>query len=241
MKKLTLIILTLFALLITSTTVSAFGIPSRPENGFYDPNNYISTETKNKLVEFNEKHQSTDHTQLGIAIVDTLDGENIEEVANKIATSWQIGYENSDRGALLLIAINDHKFRIETSNELRKVITDNEASDILNNARSEMRNQNYNVAVQLIMNGIEKELIKDPTDTKTNESIIPALLILFVPIVGMLIMVLKTAYDEVFKRSSGTNTDYNDTDNNIVTNPNNSSSSSWSGGGFDGGGATGGW
>lgn len=240
MKKFTIILLTIFALLIPHIA-SAFDIPERPENGFYDPNGYISTETKTKLVEFNDKHKATDHTQLGIAIVDTLHGENIDDVANEISKSWQIGYENSNRGALVLIAINDRKFRIETSNELRKVITDWEALDILNDSRSEMRNQNYDTAVQLIMNGIEKELIKDPSDNKTNESPVPAILLLFMPVVAFFIMILKTAYDEIFRRNRGTTTDSNDTDNSTVTNPSHSSSSSWSGGGFDGGGATGGW
>ena len=240
MKKFTIILLTIFALLIPSTA-SAFDIPERPENGFYDPHSYVSTETKNKLIDFNEKHKSTDHTQLGIAIVDTLNGEDIEKVANEISKSWQIGYENSNRGALLLIAINDRKFRIETSTELRKIVTDDEALAILNDSRGEMRNQNYDPAVQLIMNGIEKELIKDPTEHKANESIIPALLILFVPVVGLFIIVLKTAFDEIFRRNRTNDSNSNDTDNSTVTNPNDYSSSSWSGGGFDGGGATGGW
>lgn len=86
MKKFTFILLTIFALLIPSTA-SAFDIPERPENGFYDPHSYVSTETKNKLIDFNEKHKSTDHTQLGIAIVDTLNGEDIEKVANEISKS----------------------------------------------------------------------------------------------------------------------------------------------------------
>lgn len=240
MKKFTIILLTIFALLIPSTA-SAFDIPERPENGFYDPHSYVSTETKNKLIDFNEKHKSTDHTQLGIAIVDTLNGEDIEKVANEISKSWQIGYENSNRGALLLIAINDRKFRIETSTELRKIVTDDEALAILNNSRGEMRNQNYDTAVQLIMNRIEKELIKDPTEHKANESIIPALLILFAPVVGLFIIVLKTAFDEIFRRNRTNDSNSNDTDNSTVTNPNDYSSSSWSGGGFDGGGASGGW
>lgn len=46
MKKFTLIVLTTLALIIPSTKVFAFNIPSRPEHGFYDPHGYISTETK---------------------------------------------------------------------------------------------------------------------------------------------------------------------------------------------------
>ena len=90
--------------------------------------------------------------------------KNIEDVANKISKSWQIGYENSNRGALVLIAINDRKFRIETSNELRKVITDNEALNILNSTKSEMKNQNYDAAVQNIISQIDNEIGKEPTE-----------------------------------------------------------------------------
>lgn len=164
MKKFTIILLTIFALLIPHIAL-AFDIPERPENGFYDSNGYVSTETKNKLVDFNEKHKSTDHTQLGIAIVDTLHGENIEDVANKISKSWQIGYENSNHGALVLISINDRKFRIETSNELRKVITDNEALDILNSTKSDMKNKNYDAAIQNIISKINNEIGKEPTES----------------------------------------------------------------------------
>lgn len=88
MKKLKIILLILFTLLIPLNIALAFSIPERPENGFYDPDNYISIETKNKLVEFNEKHKATDHTQLGIAIVNNLEGNDIEDISRKIATSW---------------------------------------------------------------------------------------------------------------------------------------------------------
>ena len=52
MKKLKIILLILFALFIPLSTALAFTIPDRPENGFYDPDSYISMKTKNKLVEF---------------------------------------------------------------------------------------------------------------------------------------------------------------------------------------------
>lgn len=169
MKKLKIILLTLFTLLIPLNIALAFTIPDRPENGFYDPDSYISMETKNKLVEFNKKHKATDHTQLGIAIVNNLEGYSIEDISKKIAPSWQIGYENSNRGALLLISINDRKFRIETSDELRKVITDSEALDILNSTRSEMKNHNYDAAIEKIINGIDNEITKEANEPNNAE------------------------------------------------------------------------
>ena len=169
MKKLKIIFLILFALFIPLSTALAFTIPDRPENGFYDPDNYISMETKNKLIEFNKKHEAINHTQLGISIVSSLDGNYIEDISKKIATKWQIGYENSNRGALLLISINDRKFRIETSDELRKVITDNEALEILNSTKSEMRNHNYDAAVQNIIDKIDNEIAKEATEPNNPE------------------------------------------------------------------------
>ena len=169
MKKLKIILLILFALFIPLNTALAFTIPDRPQNGFYDPDNYISIETKNKLIEFNEKYKESDHTQLGIAIVSSLEGNYIENISKKIATKWQIGYENSNHAALLLISINDRKFRIETSNELGKIITDNEALEILNSTKSEMRNHNYDAAVQSIISKIDNEITKEATEPNNPE------------------------------------------------------------------------
>ena len=169
MKKLKIILLILFTLFIPLSTALAFTIPDRPENGFYDPDNYISMETKNKLIEFNKKHEAIDHTQLGIAIVSSLEGNYIEDISKKIATKWQIGYENSNRAALLLISINDRKFRIETSNELRRVITDNEALEILNSTKSDMRNHNYDAAVQSIIGKIDNKIVKETTEPNNSE------------------------------------------------------------------------
>ena len=183
MKKLKIILIIMFTLLIPLSTALAFTIPDRPENGFYDPDSYISMEAKNKLVEFNEKHKATDHTQLGIVVVNNLEAYSIEDISKKIATSWKIGYENSNRGALLLISINDQKFRIETSNELRKIITDNEALEILNNTKSEMKNHNYDAAIEKIINGINNEITKETTEPNNKNDKSP--LTIFGPIFGV--------------------------------------------------------
>lgn len=199
MKKLKIILLILFALFIPLSTALAFTIPDRPENGFYDPDNYISIETKNKLIEFNEKHEAIDHTQLGIAIVSSLEDNYIEDISKKIATKWQIGYENSNRPALLLISINDRKFRIETSNELRRVITDNEALEILNSTKSDMRNHNYDAAVQSIIGKIDNKIVKETTEPNNSEGIYDLLIKLLIatPFIAFAFLVLKIKINNI--------------------------------------------
>ena len=152
MKKLSLILASLItALLFFIGSVRAdIVIPDRPSNGIYDPNHYLSSDVSDRLRELNSKSD----TQIAIYIVDSLEGESLEKSANTIARSWKIGYSDSNKGALLLIAIKDRKFRIETSNHLAATLTDAKAKKILDASRDKMRAKDYDVAVIDIIQNI---------------------------------------------------------------------------------------
>ena len=152
MKKLSLILASLItALLFLIGSVRAdIVIRDRPSNGIYDPNHYLSSDVSDRLRELNSKSD----TQIAIYIVDSLEGESLEKSANTIARSWKIGYSDSNKGALLLIAIKDRKFRIETSNHLAATLTDAKAKKILDASRDKMRAKDYDVAVIDIIQNI---------------------------------------------------------------------------------------
>lgn len=127
-------------------------VPERPSNGIYDPAHYLSDKTSTRLSEFN----SNSDTQIGVYIVDTLDGESIEETANKIAREWKIGHADTNKGALIAIAVNNRKFRIETSNELSTILTDAKSKSILSSSKSYMKNKDYDGAIIHMINEIQK-------------------------------------------------------------------------------------
>ena len=131
-------------------------IPDRPSNGIYDPNHYLSGAVSDKLQELNSKSE----VQIGIYIVESLNGESLEELSNTIARSWKIGYSDSNKGALLLIAIKDRKFRIETSNNLSITLTDTKAKKILDASRDKMRAKDYDGAVLDIIQNISNQEYK---------------------------------------------------------------------------------
>lgn len=85
MKRLTIIILSLVALFIPLSTASAFEIPDKPENNVYDPDGYLTNETKEKLIQFNKKHK--DKTELAVVIAKSIDDN---EISDKIAQKWQL-------------------------------------------------------------------------------------------------------------------------------------------------------
>ena len=151
MKKFILLFLIPFFFITGNVIHAETTIPDRPINGIYDPNHYLSEDTSVELAKAN----TNSDTQIGVYIVDTLDGKSIEEQANEVARNWKIGFSDTNKGTLIAIAINDRKFRIETSNELNTILTDSKAKSILDNVKTEMRSKNYNLAVQKIISEIK--------------------------------------------------------------------------------------
>ena len=151
MKKLILLILIPFFFITGNIVQAETTIPDRPANGIYDPNHYLSENTSAEL----EKENSNSDIQIGIYIVDTLDGKSIEEQANEVARAWKIGHSETNKGALIAIVINDRKFRIETSNELNTTLTDSKAKRILDNSKSYMKNKDYDGAIINIIQQIK--------------------------------------------------------------------------------------
>ena len=57
-------------------------------------------------------------------IVPTTDGEAIEQFSLRVAEAWKIGRKKIDDGALLVIAKNDRRLRIEVGYGLEGALTD---------------------------------------------------------------------------------------------------------------------
>lgn len=164
MKKLILLLIAPL-LFFMSVVFADVTIPERPSNGIYDPQGYLNSVVAGTLAEMN----SNSETQVGIYIVDTLEGEHIESVANKVARSWKIGKSDTNNGILIAIAINNRKFRIETSNEASTWLTDSRARELLDEAKSYMKEENYSEGVSSILTGISNLESKKADIVQENE------------------------------------------------------------------------
>lgn len=63
-------------------------------------------------------------SQIAVLIVPTTDGEAIEPFSLRVAEAWKIGRKKVDDGALLVVAKNDRRLRIEVGYGLEGVLTD---------------------------------------------------------------------------------------------------------------------
>lgn len=121
-----ILLLLLFALLIT-TVVSAF--PS-PTNYVTDTANVIDSQTESQLNSLINNFEKNTTVEIVILTIDTLDGEPIEDYAVKLFEDWGIGKKDINNGLLILVAVQDHEYRIEVGYGLEGTIPDSLAGRI---------------------------------------------------------------------------------------------------------------
>ena len=145
----------LLGLLMAFLFLSAFTAPEKPEYGIYDPDHYLTDETISQIRELNNVNsKKSEKFQMGVYVVKSLDGETIETVANETARAWKIGYSGDNHGVLIVVAVQDRKSRIETSNNVASKITDYQTHRFLTTARPYFQNGDYNKGVLSIVNNL---------------------------------------------------------------------------------------
>ena len=93
----------------------------------------LSAATRQQLEGVLARLEQTDSTQIVILTIPTLGGEVLEEFSIKVLDQWKIGQKGLDNGAMLLIAKNDRKIRIEVGYGLEGSLTDLMAGRIIRN------------------------------------------------------------------------------------------------------------
>jgi uncharacterized protein len=63
-------------------------------------------------------------SQIAVLLIPTLQGEDIASFGIRVAENWKIGRKGVDDGAILIVAKDDHKMRIEVGYGLEGVIPD---------------------------------------------------------------------------------------------------------------------
>ena len=161
----------LLGLLMAFLFLSAFTAPEKPDYGIYDPNHYLTEEVVTQIRDLNEANsQKAEKLQIGVYIVDSLEGESIETVANETARAWKIGYSGDNFGSLIVVAVQDRKSRIETSNNTAIRITDYQTKQILAASRTDFKNGDYSKGILAIAKGLDNQFYKGTGTLPSDES-----------------------------------------------------------------------
>jgi uncharacterized protein len=104
---------------------------------------------------------SAAHAQIAVVTVHNLDGDEAADYANQLEDHWKMGDKGQNRYALVLLAIDDHKYRIETGYGVEGVLNDAKVGDIGRSMVPELRTKDYDGAALYAVGTIAQDLADD--------------------------------------------------------------------------------
>src|SRR5215471_747891 len=112
--------------LLFSWVLPAFALVAVPQltGRVVDQTGTLSSDDIAQLTQSLADLEQRKGSQIAVLIVPTTDGEAIEQFALRVAEAWKIGRKKIDDGALVVIAKNDRRLRIEVGYGLEGALTD---------------------------------------------------------------------------------------------------------------------
>lgn len=101
------------------------------------------------------------HAQIALVTINTLDGSDIESFAADLLKKWGVGEKSTDRGVLILYAIQDHRARIEVGYGLEPILPDGKVGAFQREATPLMRADDYNNALLLVTSRVAQVIASD--------------------------------------------------------------------------------
>jgi uncharacterized protein len=108
----------------------------------------LSPSTISELDEMLAQHEHTTSEQIVVATLGSLQGHSIEDYGYQLGRSWGIGQKGKNNGAILIVAPNEHKVRVEVGYGLEGQLTDAASRVIIENyITPQFRKGDFNAGV----------------------------------------------------------------------------------------------
>jgi uncharacterized protein len=108
------------------------------------------------------------NSQIAIVTVQTMNGDDAADYANQLEDKWKMGKKGSDKGVLVLLAVGDHKYRIDVGYGLEGILNDAKVGDIGREMVPYLRTNDYDSAVTLAVGQVAQVIAADAGVSLTN-------------------------------------------------------------------------
>lgn len=165
-----------------------------------------------KLLAFSDSTSN----EMAVVTVDDMGGDIIEDYAYDLAKAWGIGKSKNDNGILLLISMQERKFRIEVGSGLEGAVPDIICAQIIRNRmRPAFQQGDYftgiNNATDDLAAASRFEYKADPNEKRSGEESIPVgFIILMILFIILFIYLMSRRRSQYYVSRKG----YRDWDNN---------------------------
>jgi len=161
--------------------------------------NVLSPSARDRLTALCTEVDQKTQAQIAVVTVKSLGGRPIEDYSLDVATHLGVGPKKSDRGVMILLAVDDHKYRFEVGYGLEGILPDGKVGGFGRQAVPFLRQNNYDAALLLMTRDVADVIAADrgvtlspwpESPAEVNSSQPPSLPPAFVVMGGLLLLFL---------------------------------------------------
>jgi uncharacterized protein len=99
--------------------------------------------------------------QIAVVTVHSLGGSDIESYAVDLYKQWGIGAKSTNRGVLILLAVDDHRYRVEVGYGLEPILPDGKVGSFGREAVPYLRQNQYGPALEILTQRVAETIAED--------------------------------------------------------------------------------
>ena len=161
--------------LVWIALVAAVSAPAEPISSL-NPTNYVNDfagvlgpATVNRLNDLCLQVDQKAHAQIAVVTVKSVDSQDVVSYAVALYQKWGIGAKGKDRGVLILIATQDHKYWTAVGYGLEGILPDGKVGGFGREMVPLLKNGDYAGAATLITSRIATVIAQDAGVTLENQ------------------------------------------------------------------------
>src|SRR5271166_2705385 len=157
-------------ILLAAVWVSAEPIASlRPSNYVNDFAGVLDAATQARLNDLCQQVEQKANAQIAVVTVKSLDGQDPVSYAVALYQKWGIGSKKTDRGVLILVATDDHKYWTTVGYGLEAILPDGKVGGFGREMVPYLHNGDYAGAVTLMTSRVASVIAQDAGVTLENQ------------------------------------------------------------------------
>jgi len=133
----------------------------RPTDYVNDVAHVLDSGTVSQLDSICQQIDQKAHAQIAVVTVQSLGGSDIESYAVDLFHQWGIGNKASNRGVLILFAVQDRRYRTEVGYGLEPILPDGKVGGFGREAVPRLKQGDYNGAALLMTSRVAEVIAQD--------------------------------------------------------------------------------
>src|SRR6185312_3231129 len=154
--------LVLCGVITLAVLVSAEPIKQLKPTGYVDDfAGVIDSQSRTAIEQLAAQVDHKANAQIAVVTIRSLDGKDIESFASDLYKQWGIGPKSSNRGVLILLAVQDRRYRAEVGYGLEPILPDGKVGGFGREAVPFLRHNQYGAELRLITQRVAHTIAAD--------------------------------------------------------------------------------